>query len=101
MRLLTREEIARQLPAGWAGEPDRLTWSCSLPSFRAAIDVVDEVADDAEEMDHHPDVDIRFRRLEFALSTHSAGGVTQLDIELAHRIADIVRRHGGTDSPVA
>jgi 4a-hydroxytetrahydrobiopterin dehydratase len=44
-------------------------------------------------MDHHPDIDIRWRSLTFVLSTHSAGGITQYDIELAHRIDAIVREH--------
>ena len=41
-------------------------------------------------MDHHPDIDIRWRTLTFSLSTHSAGGLTQLDLELAHRIDALV-----------
>ena len=50
----------------------------------------------AEELDHHPDIDIRWRTLLFGLSTHSAGGVTQLDIELAHRIDAAATAHGAT-----
>ena len=45
-------------------------------------------------MDHHPDIDIRWRSVTFACVTHSAGGVTQRDIELAHRIADLAGEHG-------
>ena len=44
------------------------------------------MAADAEAMDHHPDIDIRWRTVTFTLSTHSEGGLTQLDIELAHQI---------------
>jgi 4a-hydroxytetrahydrobiopterin dehydratase len=47
---------------------------------------VDEVAVEAEGMNHHPDIDIRWRTTRWRLSTHSEGGVTQPDIELAHRI---------------
>ena len=47
-------------------------------------------------MDHHPDIDIRWRTLVFGLSTHSAGGVTQLDVELAHRISALAAEHGAT-----
>ena len=47
-------------------------------------------------MDHHPDIDIRWRTTTWSLSTHSEGGLTQLDIELAHRIAEAARRLGAT-----
>ena len=50
----------------------------------------------AEEMDHHPDLDIRWRAVHVGLSTHDAGGVTQLDIEQAHRIDEIARQLGAT-----
>jgi 4a-hydroxytetrahydrobiopterin dehydratase len=91
-RLLDSEEITRQLAAlpGWAGDGQALRRTAQARDFRAAIRVVDEVADVAEEMDHHPDIDIRWRTLAFTLSTHSAGGVTQLDIELAHRIEELL-----------
>ena len=54
----------------------------------AGRDLADLVtaAEIAEEMNHHPDMDIRWRTVTFSLATHSAGGVTQLDVELAHRI---------------
>ena len=44
------------------------------------------IADVAEEMDHHPDIDLRWRTLHLTLVSHSAGGVTELDLELARRI---------------
>jgi len=101
MRPLDPDEIHRQLPPGWAGDPSALHCSYTFPDFRTAIDVVDVVADDAEEMDHHPDIDIRYRTVAFTLSTHSAGGVTQLDIELAHRIANTAGAHRGTVTPIS
>ena len=51
-----------------------------------------DVAADAEAMNHHPDIDIRWRTLHFTLSTHSEGGITQLDIELAHQIDAAITR---------
>jgi len=45
-------------------------------------------------MDHHPDLDIRWRTVRVGLTTHDAGGVTQLDVEQAHRIAEIAARLG-------
>src|SRR5690349_24533627 len=73
------------LPA-WSGDGDGIRRSVELPSFRAAVDAIVRIADVAEEMDHHPDVDLRWRTLHLTLVTHSAGGVTELDLELARRI---------------
>ncbi|GAC1329429.1 MAG: 4a-hydroxytetrahydrobiopterin dehydratase [Mycobacteriales bacterium] len=86
--LLAADEIAAALLTRptWSGDTGAIRRTAELPSFRAAIAVVDAVADAAEELDHHPDVDIRWRRLAFTLSTHSAGGVTELDLALADRI---------------
>jgi len=53
--------------------------------------VVDRVAEAAEAADHHPDIDIRWRTLTFTLATHSAGGVTAKDVDLAGTIDEIVR----------
>jgi len=76
---------------GWEGGPDAIVRTVGLRSFPAAIAVVDRVAKVAEEMDHHPDIDIRWRTLTFTLATHSAGGVTGKDVELAGTIDGIVR----------
>jgi 4a-hydroxytetrahydrobiopterin dehydratase len=75
---------------GWTGDSAAITRTAELPGFTAAIAVVDRVASVAEEMDHHPDIDIRWRTLTFRCATHSIGGVTQRDIELARRIDEIV-----------
>ncbi len=97
-RLLDEEEIARQIGdlPGWSGDRTHVRRTYKATDFPAAILLVDEVARDAEELDHHPDIDIRWRSVTFVLSTHSAGGVTQLDIELAHRIADHAERLAAT-----
>lgn len=57
---------------------------------------MDRTAVDAEEMNHHPDMDIRWRSVHFLLTTHDAGGLTQLDIELAHRISTYVTEGKGS-----
>jgi 4a-hydroxytetrahydrobiopterin dehydratase len=95
-RRLDDEEIARQLAdlPGWAGDGAGLARSYSFPEFLLVIRGVDEIAVVAEAMNHHPDLDIRWRTLHVGLSTHDAGGVTQLDVELAHRIHEIVTAHG-------
>ncbi|GAA1746148.1 4a-hydroxytetrahydrobiopterin dehydratase [Luedemannella helvata] len=74
----------------WAGGSSGLARTVKLPSFPAAIAVVDRVAVVAERMDHHPDIDIRWRTLTFTCVTHSAGGVTDLDLRLATQINEII-----------
>ena len=56
-----------------------------LPSFPAAIAFVDRLAELAESEDHHPDIDIRYRRVTVRWTTHSAGGITDKDREMAER----------------
>ncbi|MFA7267268.1 MAG: 4a-hydroxytetrahydrobiopterin dehydratase [Candidatus Nanopelagicales bacterium] len=87
-RILVGEELTRQaaeLPE-WDVVADSLRRTVEFRSFLAGIDCVRQVAADAEAMNHHPDIDIRWRTVSFTLSTHSEGGLTQLDIELAHQI---------------
>ncbi|GAA0910283.1 4a-hydroxytetrahydrobiopterin dehydratase [Pseudonocardia zijingensis] len=88
-RLLDDHEIAAALGGldGWERDGDELVRVAELPSFPAAIAVVDRVAAIAEERDHHPDIDIRWRTLVFRLSTHSKGGITELDTALAASIS--------------
>jgi 4a-hydroxytetrahydrobiopterin dehydratase len=95
-RLLSPDEISRQLAdlPGWRHADGALRRSITAADFPTAIAILDAVAVVAEEMDHHPDVDVRWRTLHIALSTHSAGGVTQLDVELAHRTSRIAVDHG-------
>jgi 4a-hydroxytetrahydrobiopterin dehydratase len=54
--------------------------------FTEAIDFVNQVADIAEEEEHHPDIDIRYNKVRLLLSTHSEGGLTENDFDLAERI---------------
>ena len=75
---------------GWEGGPDGISRTVRLSTFPAAIAVVARVAEVAEEMDHHPDIDIRWRTLKFRCFTYAAKGVTQRDINLADRIDGIV-----------
>lgn len=95
-RLLNDEEITRQLQQlpGWSRSEDAIVATIEAPDFPAAIRIVTAVADQAEGMNHHPDIDIRWRTTHWLLTTHDAGGLTQLDIELAHGISDAARREG-------
>lgn len=77
---------ALALLGGWTGDHTAIRREVTASSFAGAIKLVDQVAEVAEEMNHHPNMDIRWRTVTFTLSTHSMGGVTDLDITLARRI---------------
>jgi 4a-hydroxytetrahydrobiopterin dehydratase len=100
-RLLDAEEITRQLRAvpGWQREAASLRCSYLAPDFGTALRLVAELGAEAESMDHHPDVDLRWRTVTIRCSTHSAGGVTQLDVELAHRAHEWAQRLGAEAVP--
>src|SRR3954466_14145584 len=85
---LSPDEIAAALHGlpSWSGDGDGLHRTVELPTFRDAVAAIVAIADVAEELDHHPDVDLRWRTLHLTLATHSAGGVTDLDLQLARRI---------------
>ena len=65
--------------AGWTARGDALTRTFAFKSFPDAIAFVARLAFDAEAADHHPDLDIRFRKVTVSWSTHSEGGVTEKD----------------------
>jgi 4a-hydroxytetrahydrobiopterin dehydratase len=70
----------------WSGDGEGIRRSVELPGFPDAVAALVRIAFVAEQLDHHPDVDLRWRTLHLTLVTHSAGGVTELDLELARRI---------------
>jgi 4a-hydroxytetrahydrobiopterin dehydratase len=68
---------------GWEEQDDALVRVFEFGSFPSAIDFVVRLADAAESANHHPDIDIRFRRVTVRWTTHSAGGITAKDREMA------------------
>ncbi len=70
----------------WTLHGKSIVRTVELPTFPVAIEFVARVADAAEFAAHHPDIDIRWRKLTFTLSTHSEGGLTKKDVDLAHKI---------------
>jgi 4a-hydroxytetrahydrobiopterin dehydratase len=73
----------------WSGDGEGIRRSIQLPGFPEAVAALVRIAFAAEAMDHHPDVDLRWRTLHLTLVTHSAGGVTELDLELARRVDEL------------
>ena len=90
--LLSPGEIASELARvpEWSREGDTITRTVRCPSFRAAIGLVERIADAAEAADHHPDILIRWRRVTLTLSTHASGGLTAKDFAIAAQIDGLV-----------
>jgi 4a-hydroxytetrahydrobiopterin dehydratase len=84
-------EIQRALGTlpGWSRRADVLTKTFTWPTFAQGIAFVTRVAKAADQMNHHPDIDIRYTKVTFALSTHDAGGITERDLELAREIEQV------------
>ncbi|MEV6278148.1 4a-hydroxytetrahydrobiopterin dehydratase [Nocardia sp. NPDC051832] len=97
--LLSDAELTEALAGltGWTRSGDTLTRTLQAPSFLDGIELVRQVAEVAETMNHHPDIDIRWRKLTFVLSTHDAGGLTGLDTALAQEIDRLAAKAGSTD----
>jgi 4a-hydroxytetrahydrobiopterin dehydratase len=89
MAKLTEAEIAQKLSAlkGWQREGDAIAKEFVLAGFTEATEFIAKLAAPANAMDHHPDVQLyRYKRVKILLTTHSAGGLTQNDFDLAAKI---------------
>lgn len=75
--------------ADWSGSTDKLSRSIEFADFPTAVEFVNRLAPRCEELDHHPDLAIRWRWVDVVLSTHSAGGVTDKDLVLAGVVDEV------------
>jgi 4a-hydroxytetrahydrobiopterin dehydratase len=82
---LSDAEIAGHLARlpGWERQGNEIRRTFSFADFKAAMAFVNRVAELAESLNHHPDIDVRYSKVTLALTTHDAGGLTALDFELA------------------
>lgn len=90
--VLNEDQVSEALQgrSGWKLEDGVIKRSVEAPTFLAGIGLVDEVAEAAETAGHHPDIDIRWTTVTFALVTHSEGGLTQNDFDMAGEIDEII-----------
>jgi len=88
MAVLSDNEIEQSLGtlSGWARAGDEIEKTFELRSFPDAVAFVTRIGFLAEQADHHPDLDVRWRKIRVALSTHSEGGITGKDLDLAGAI---------------
>jgi 4a-hydroxytetrahydrobiopterin dehydratase len=88
MPVLSDNEIQARLGEleGWERAGNALRKEFKLDDFKGSVDFLNRVTPVAEEMNHHPDVSISWNKVTMSLSTHSQGGITENDFELARRI---------------
>ncbi len=88
MALLSDAEIESRLAdlEGWQRRGDAIERQFDLRDFTGSVEFVNRIARPAEEMNHHPDLEISWSKVTVSLSTHSQGGLTGNDFELAERI---------------
>ena len=89
MATLTSEQLASELAAtpGWTVSDGQLTCVVTRQDFRDALLFVNAVGFLAERANHHPDISIAWNAVTLNLVTHSAGGLTGMDFELARQIS--------------
>lgn len=88
MAELTPKQIKAALPSvqDWCKQSASITRTCEFKDFVAAMKFVNKVARVAEAAAHHPDIDVRWNKVTLTLTTHSAGGLTQQDFDLAQQL---------------
>jgi 4a-hydroxytetrahydrobiopterin dehydratase len=88
MAVLTDEDVEARLGDldGWQSEGDAITRQFEFKDFVGSVDFVNRITPLAEEMNHHPDLAISWNKVTVTLSTHSEGGLTENDFELASKI---------------
>ena len=94
MSVLTDAELTAGLEdlPNWTLSDDQTAISTSfeLADFVAALDLVNQIGHEAEQRNHHPDIDIRWNTVKLVLSTHSEGGLTAKDLDLARQINELM-----------
>lgn len=92
MDILTPDQIRSALGDldGWEPTEGAIRRELRFDSFRDAIRFITRVADLAEDADHHPEITNVYDRVTLELSTHSAGGVTRKDLDLARAVDGVV-----------
>jgi 4a-hydroxytetrahydrobiopterin dehydratase len=92
MALLDDDDIQERLGnmLGWERDGDSIKREFKFDDFQGSVDFVNRLTPAAEEMNHHPDIAISWNKVELTLSTHSEGGLTGSDFELAGRIDALV-----------
>lgn len=91
MALLSDEDIEARLEGlpEWERDGDSIKREFKFNDFQGSIDFLNRMTPPAEEMNHHPDIGVSWNKVALTLTTHSAGGLTEDDFELAGKIDDL------------
>jgi 4a-hydroxytetrahydrobiopterin dehydratase len=91
MAVLTDSQIKLEIGKlpGWLQQDKAIQRTFEFPDFKAAMRFVNQVAEAAEQANHHPDIDIRYNKVTMSLISHDSGGVTQRDVRMAGKISQI------------
>jgi len=86
--LLASEEVAERLEEldGWSRDGDAITKTFENGDFVGSVEFVRRLVEPAEEMGHHPDLELSWDKVTVSITNHSEGGLTEADFELARRI---------------
>lgn len=79
------KEMMKRVPE-WDTNKKSIERTFEFDDFSQAIDFVNAVAEIAEEEEHHPDLDVRYNKVRVVLSTHSEGGLTDMDFQIAEKV---------------
>jgi 4a-hydroxytetrahydrobiopterin dehydratase len=91
MARLSEEQIRERLSRleGWERDGEAIRRRFELDDFMGSVDFVNRLTPEAEAMNHHPDLEISWNKVTVRISTHSEGGLTENDFELARRIDEL------------
>ena len=91
---LTAQQVADARPDGWLHVPDALTTRIRTGDFAAGLRLINAIAAAAEEMNHHPDLVLRYAEVDVRLTSHDVGGVTERDLRLAAEVGELAEAAG-------
>jgi len=87
--VLSAEQLRTRMPSGWRGDTAAIWREWTFDTYLDGVQFAERVAQQAESVQHHPDLLITFRRVRVTYSTHDAGGVTALDVSEAASIREL------------
>ncbi|MCO5142285.1 MAG: 4a-hydroxytetrahydrobiopterin dehydratase [Oligoflexia bacterium] len=91
LKKLPSQEVDERLNqcSGWKRQGDEIVKTFIFQSFEKSIEFVNRLAVEAEKMNHHPDIDIRYNKVSLLLTTHDSNGLTENDLSLAKKANEL------------